>query len=472
MSKVINFNAREFKFDTTCNDNVGSRMFVTDCIGQNAEIYEIGDWEWAWTQIYCEKQLEKNTDYVFRFAMTGGINNTCDGTSQFMVIPIEGEELTPQDWENRYVFNLLKSQYQPILSKSWSQEMLRVYEVPFNTCDCEKFRFVFVSHHVVTKLFPAQELSAYADFKDYSYNDWYNEQFGNRNNLGGNSSSSIREYVMKTVTNALNGSSQANESFNDGGMNIKRTNEDLSGSDLSHILNSMTDGGHIEIKNCNISDVNEFPDCGPEIDDSYFKMINSNIGGMSFGCLLSKIGDGGHLNLINTSISHLKKLYTGLCYADSCNIELKGVTIAASAFSALMSKLGDGCVLDINNTYINADDFNIDLGSPSDGCNIELKGTTIAACAFSSLLAKLGDGCVLDINNTYIEADNSEINFGAPADGIVINFNNSQIPDSIYHKLFQKTNDGCQINENGLEIYNDDDYFKKANQTQEILAEE
>lgn len=472
MSKVINFNAREFKFDNTCNNNVGSRMFVTDCSGQNAEIYEIGDWEWAWTQIYCEKQLEKNTDYVFRFAMTGGINNTCDGTSQFMIIPIEFEEITPQDWENRYVYNLLKSQYKPILSKRWDNDMLRVYEIPFNTYDCEKFRFVFVSQHVVTKLFPAQELSAYADFKDYSYNDWYNEKFRSKNNFSSNFNSSVNEFVNRTVANALNNAfSQTNGSFNEIGMNIKRTNESITGSDLSHILNSMTDGGQVEIKNCNISDENEFLDCGCEIDDSYFKMINTKIGGMSFYYVLCKIGDGGHVNLINTSISHIEKQYTNLCYADSCNIELNGVTIAASAFSALISKLGDGCVLDINNTHIEADGFIINFGSPADSCNIELNGTTIAASAFSSLIAKLGDGCVLNVNNTYIKADNSAVNFGPPADSIVINFNNSQIPDSIYHKLFQKTGDGCCINENGLEIYHDDSQSQKVNQEQEIKAE-
>ena len=29
MSKVINFNAREFKFDKRCDNNVGSRLFIT-----------------------------------------------------------------------------------------------------------------------------------------------------------------------------------------------------------------------------------------------------------------------------------------------------------------------------------------------------------------------------------------------------------------------------------------------------------
>lgn len=77
MSNVINFSAREFRFDKTCKENTGTRAFITTALG-NTEAYEIGDWGWKWTQIFCEKKLEKNTDYIFRFAMTGGHNDTDD----------------------------------------------------------------------------------------------------------------------------------------------------------------------------------------------------------------------------------------------------------------------------------------------------------------------------------------------------------------------------------------------------------
>ena len=71
MSKVINFNAREFRLDETCTDNVGERSYQTTSLG-SFEMWEIGDWSWSWTQIVSGKKLEKNTDYIFRFAMTGG----------------------------------------------------------------------------------------------------------------------------------------------------------------------------------------------------------------------------------------------------------------------------------------------------------------------------------------------------------------------------------------------------------------
>ena len=42
MSNVINFSAREFRFDKTCEDNTGIRAVITTSQG-NTEAYEIGD---------------------------------------------------------------------------------------------------------------------------------------------------------------------------------------------------------------------------------------------------------------------------------------------------------------------------------------------------------------------------------------------------------------------------------------------
>ncbi|MBE5862977.1 MAG: hypothetical protein E7295_09015 [Lachnospiraceae bacterium] len=75
MSKVIHFNARNFEFDSSCNTNVGFRGFVTTVLG-NEEVWEIGNWNWDWTQICANLTgLEKNMDYMFRFAMTLGHND-------------------------------------------------------------------------------------------------------------------------------------------------------------------------------------------------------------------------------------------------------------------------------------------------------------------------------------------------------------------------------------------------------------
>lgn len=430
MSKVINFNAREFKFDNTCDNNVGSRIFVTDALGENVEIYEIGDWGWAWTQICCEKALEKNTDYVFRFAMTGGYNDTCDGTSQFVIVPIENDELTMDDWENRYSYDLSQSQYKPVLSKRWGNGMLRVYEIPFNTYECEKFRFVFISQHVVSRLFPVRELTAYTEFEDYSYHDWYNERFGQKkgNNFNGDIKSSVHDFVKRTVSNALNNAfAQASGEFNGcgDGMSIEHTNKNMSGSDLSNILRNMGDGSHINLSNCNISDVEAFLDCGGRSDGCDFEMTNTNIGGRAFCGVLRKIGDGCNVYFYNTNITYTEKKYAK-------------------------------------------------SGKQADGCNIELQNVAISAGAFSALISKLGDGCVLNLSNSYIKADDTDISFGNRADGIVINLTNTKIPNSIYSRLNEKTGDGCCINENGLEIYYDDgqNQSQNAEQEQKTVAED
>ena len=46
MSNVINFSAREFRFDKTCEDNTGIRAVITTSQG-NTEAYEIGDWRYS-----------------------------------------------------------------------------------------------------------------------------------------------------------------------------------------------------------------------------------------------------------------------------------------------------------------------------------------------------------------------------------------------------------------------------------------
>lgn len=174
MSKVIDFNAREFKFDESCTSNVGSRMIVTDSDGDNVEMFEIGDWGWSWTQIKCSKQLEKNTDYLFRFAMTGGINDTEDAVSQFIIY--HGNE-----WEDRLVYPLDKSRFKPVLSKKTENGMLRIYEISFNSGDFEDYVFMFVAQKAVAAFFTAKPLEKYASLEDYSYDQWRSERMEQQN---------------------------------------------------------------------------------------------------------------------------------------------------------------------------------------------------------------------------------------------------------------------------------------------------
>ena len=169
MSKVINFDARDFKADKSCENNVTAKFFVTDSEGKNAIAYSIGNWDWDWTQICCEKKLEKNTDYVFRFVIVGGYCDTGNETSRFEIVPMPDGKLTEEAYENRYTYDLAQSRYKPVISKKTDDGMLRLYEIPFSTFDCEDLRFVFIAMHAAATLYAPKELSAYADLEDMTF---------------------------------------------------------------------------------------------------------------------------------------------------------------------------------------------------------------------------------------------------------------------------------------------------------------
>ena len=183
MSNVINFNAREFKFDEDCQ-SAGNRIFITDFKEENVQAFEIGDWEWTWSQIKCDKQLEPNTDYVFRFAVQGGVNNTGDGQSHFMIIH-------DKDYDNKLEYSLERSRFKPVLSKKADDGLLRVYEIPFNS-GSGNVRFVFTALHFVETIMPAYELEAYAELEDQTYAQLWQEieerqrQYSNWGNFHGN----------------------------------------------------------------------------------------------------------------------------------------------------------------------------------------------------------------------------------------------------------------------------------------------
>lgn len=181
MSNIINFNAREFKFDNDCQ-SAGSRMFISDFSGENTEVFEIGDWHWTWSQIKCQKQLEPNTDYVFRFAVQGGVNNTGDGQSRFIIY-------RDKDWDDRLEYPLERSRFKPTLSKNANGGFLRVYEMPFNSGESGNVTFLFNALHFVETIMPAKELEAYAELEDQTYNQLWQEiqeRVGNMNGFKGN----------------------------------------------------------------------------------------------------------------------------------------------------------------------------------------------------------------------------------------------------------------------------------------------
>lgn len=183
MSNVINFNAREFSFDKSCEDNVGSRMFIIGLDGKTTEVLEIGDWGWNWSQIKCEKCLSKNTDYIFRFAMTGGYCDTGEEVSQLIIF-------NDENWDDRYTYPLAKSAYAPVLSKEWDDGILRIYEIPFNTGEAEKTTFVFTAQKAVARFMPALDNESYEGLENMTYGQWWNKRNKSADNGGGSGNGS------------------------------------------------------------------------------------------------------------------------------------------------------------------------------------------------------------------------------------------------------------------------------------------
>ena len=156
MSKVIGFEARGFQIDPTCKgNNVATRMFVTDALGNNVEVYEIGDHGSNWTQISYEMPVEKDEDYEFLFAMTGDIDvfGSDSVKCNFIIMPIHDAD-PDKDWDNRYQYSLLNRDYKPTMEKMWNGSSIRFYRIPFNTGDADKIRFVFTAFQRPYKVFP------------------------------------------------------------------------------------------------------------------------------------------------------------------------------------------------------------------------------------------------------------------------------------------------------------------------------
>ena len=346
MSKVINFNAREFRLDEKCTSNVGERSYQTSSIG-SFEMWEIGNWSWDWTQIVSEKKLEKNTDYIFRFAMTGGHCDTFDATSKFILCGTDGYETLEAAWEDRMTFELAQSRYEPIISKRDKTGLLRVFEIPFNSGEKENWRIVFVAMHAVARFFTAPDNAAFEKLEDFTYDDWRREReqqlnTGNRGN-GGNSSNRL-EMVLNAVKD----------------------------------ISALSAGSK-----------------KAEYDEKQFAE------------LLKDFGDGAVISLgsIKVNPSYSTELYDIGGVVDGAILDLHNSELTAKAFSMIVNKLCDGCVVNMSGIRVTSEGLEnmYDAGERSDGTIFTLDGAVLPRKALDLVYAKRGDGCVVYDQNLTVE---------------------------------------------------------------------
>lgn len=164
MSQILEFHARNFHIDGNAPSTVAERKIIT-LFGQNTELFVIGNWRWDWSQIVSAVTLEPQTEYCFRFALLHGMCNTMDETVQCIIVPED-------NWDERYVYDLALSRYQPVISKAADGDLLRVFEIPIVTGACTQFRILFVSLHCETWIMPAPPAERCAELPDRSYAQW------------------------------------------------------------------------------------------------------------------------------------------------------------------------------------------------------------------------------------------------------------------------------------------------------------
>lgn len=368
MSKVINFDAREFQPDKTCESNMFSKYFETDDSGRNILVYEIGDWQWNWTQICCEKKLEKNTDYIFRFVIVGGYCDTQDETSKFVVCPLPDGMDLDEAWANSYAYDLSHSTYKPVLSKKMKNGFLRLYEIPFNTFDCENFKFVFIAMHAVAKIYPPKDLSAYAGLEDQTYDEVFAERNANDDDFPFSSNNAVIDLTGAHISQKA----------------LITLIAQCGGNPVIDLTGAFIDYNGDEKEPLEEASTNAAEDTS---NDSGFSLTNKAVYAENFLTSIGKLDDGSFIKMQNVEIIGSCEDEAYFSSSDGMNIELQNCIMQSSVFARFMMKIGDGCIVNLSNCMINDDGAELSFGSPCDGTVINLDNCAYPS-GFDSLLAE------------------------------------------------------------------------------------
>ena len=328
MSKVIDFNAREFRFDDTCQSldgsqvNAGIRAYVTLSFG-NSEVWEIGDWQWTWSQIRRDIKLEKNTDYVFRFSMEGGVCDTDDAVAIAHIAP-------KRDWEDRYSYILDHNKFMPLICKRDGDGMLRVFELPFNTGEDEEWIIYLVAQHAVTRYFAPVDISLIENMPDVSYDDWWNES-------------------RRKKREGMSGSNAADE------ITAAFTKQEFDENDFAARLIRLGNNCNLAFESVTVYSgvVNEISvgECSTE---SNFAFENCTLTSRAMSMIIAKLGDGCNVAFENVTVNEdgINDLLDAGQAAFGMNIALENVTVPSKVYSLLEAKLGEDCNLGSENVTI------------------------------------------------------------------------------------------------------------------------
>lgn len=168
MSKIIEFDPRYFSIDKRSKNSFAARDFI-DLPAGSTEAWEVGGGTRSRTLLVSDTTLQKYTGYVFRFGMTGGIDISGRKAVQIMIFP-------ENNFDRGYAYMTEFSRTKPVLSKRYNSDILRVFELPFETGEFDKWRIVIITERTPAGFFAAGDTSDYNSLDDMTCEEWRQEQ--------------------------------------------------------------------------------------------------------------------------------------------------------------------------------------------------------------------------------------------------------------------------------------------------------
>lgn len=448
MSKVIDFNTRNFKFEDTCKSNVGFRGFVSTALG-NEEIWEIGDWGWNWTQICTELTgLDKNTDYVFRFAMTLGHND--DNQEESLVhifrsypdatLESVNSQSTSEDVPDKCLEFIHQSPNAEIAIHVLETGILSGNDVK-NICDnssnpdeavkkiCDEFRIRMVDHHSK----PVSDINIQADIEEKRKKAWEDRY-----------TYCIKQSRFKPVIS-------------------KRDKDEDTMLRIFELPFNTEDSENWKIVIVSNHAIARFfkarePQAYSELEDLSYeqwrKQRTAKLIAKEEQCINQSLNLslGKRINQqINESLNQDLKI-------DGSMFQRSDGAMTEKEFASFLAGCEDGGTCCFTDFTVSPDidgKLSIDIGRALDGWTISFTDVTMTALAFSMIIAKIGDGSTLmmaDVTVTDQGLENVSSLSGIKPDGFVAKFKDTVIPRRLIELLNERKGDGCMISLNDTQL--------------------
>ncbi len=216
------FNAKEWKPNPECEQNVAERTFINSTFGNLREIYMLGNWNMtgSYTELFSpEYHLDKCTAYHFVFWLNGGENDRRDEICQLQIV-------YDKDSGNKDIFKLNRKFISAVKSyKGWY-----LYNIPFTTGENETTQLQFAVKGAYTSIMHADSIESYTDLQNEP--DEFEQQRPQRHNIVFEEGwPADRWYATEQLKKRKDGSKRFSEDFKRGTENFGESMKDF-GKDM------------------------------------------------------------------------------------------------------------------------------------------------------------------------------------------------------------------------------------------------